>query len=304
MQNPKTSLATEFLLLAILALLWGTSYIFIKIALVDIPPITLIAMRVSISALFLTGVVLWRNDEIPRDGKTWRMLLVQAIFNSIGAWTVLAWGQQYVDSGLASVLNSTSPVFLFFITLFVTRHETVNKAKLIGAMLGVAGVAMIVGPDALRGLGANIGGQAAILLGALLYACGAIYGKRFGTLSAPVTAAGTMVWASIFLIPASLLLDQPWTLTPAPRAIIAVLILSVFCTGMALMIYFRLVRTLGSMGVASQSYLRAGIGVALGALLLGEKIGPLTLAGIFCALSGVAVINWPRKPRPIATNPA
>ncbi|MEQ5775924.1 EamA family transporter [Thalassospira sp. NFXS8] len=304
MQNPKTSLATEFLLLAILALLWGTSYIFIKIALVDIPPITLIAMRVSISALFLTGVVLWRNDKFPRDGKTWRMLLVQAIFNSIGAWTVLAWGQQYVDSGLASVLNSTSPVFLFFITLFVTRHETVNKAKLIGALLGVAGVVMIVGPDALRGLGANIGGQAAILLGALLYACGAIYGKRFGALSAPVTAAGTMVWASICLIPASLLLDQPWTLTPAPRAIIAVLMLSVFCTGMALMIYFRLVRTLGSMGVASQSYLRAGIGVALGALLLGEKIGPLTLAGIFCALSGVAVINWPRKPRPIATNPA
>lgn len=304
MQNPKTSFATEFLLLVILALLWGTSYIFIKIALVDIPPITLIAMRVSISALFLTGVVLWRNDKFPRDGKTWRMLLVQAIFNSIGAWTVLAWGQQYVDSGLASVLNSTSPVFLFFITLFITRHETVNKAKLIGAMLGVAGVVMIVGPDALRGLGANIGGQAAILLGALLYACGAIYGKRFGALSAPVTAAGTMIWASICLIPASLLLDQPWTLTPAPRAIIAVLILSVFCTGMALMIYFRLVRTLGSMGVASQSYLRAGIGVALGVLLLGEKIGPLTLAGIFCALSGVAVINWPRQPRPIATKPA
>ncbi|OSQ40429.1 DMT family transporter [Thalassospira mesophila] len=304
MHSPKTTLATEFLLLAILALLWGSSYIFIKIALEDIPPITLIAMRVGIAALFLTGIVIWQGDKFPRDGKTWRMLLLQAIFNSIGAWTVLAWGQQYVDSGLASVLNSTSPVFLFFITLFVTRHETVNKTKLIGAMLGVSGVIMVVGPGVLNGLGADIGGQAAILLGALLYACGAIYGKRFSKLPATVTAAGTMIWASICLLPASLLLDQPWTLTPAPQTIIAVLVLSVFCTGVALMIYFRLVRTLGSMGVASQSYLRAGIGVALGVLLLGETIGPLTLAGIFCALIGVAIINWPRKPHPIAAKPA
>jgi drug/metabolite transporter (DMT)-like permease len=113
-----------------------------------------------------------------------------------------------------------------------------------------------------------------------------------------------MIWASICLIPASLLIDQPWALTPSPRAIIAVLVLSVFCTGVALMIYFRLVRTLGSMGVASQSYLRAGVGVALGVLLLGEKIDSLTLAGICCALIGVAAINWPRKTRPIATKPA
>ncbi|WP_339781348.1 EamA family transporter [uncultured Thalassospira sp.] len=304
MQTPKTTLAAEFLLLAVLALLWGSSYIFIKIALVDFPPVTLIAARVGIAALFLTGIVMWRGDKFPRDGKTWRMLLIQAIFNSIGAWTVLAWGQQYVDSGLASVLNSTSPVFLFFITLFVTRHETVNTAKLIGSMIGVAGVILIVGPGVLHGLGTDIKGQGAVLLGALLYACGAIYGKRFSGLSATVTAAGTMIWASICLIPASLLIDQPWALTPSPRAIIAVLVLSVFCTGVALMIYFRLVRTLGSMGVASQSYLRAGVGVALGVLLLGEKIDSLTLAGICCALIGVAAINWPRKTRPIATKHA
>ena len=130
--------------------------------------------------------------------------------------------------------------------------------------------------------------------GAILYAGAAIYGKRFNALPATVTAAATMIWASTFLIPASLVLDRPWTLTPSTSAILATLALSVFCTAIALLTYFRLLRTLSSMGVASQSYLRAGIGVVLGALLLGESISSPVLAGILCTLVGVAMINLPR----------
>ncbi|SNZ19563.1 DMT family transporter [Cohaesibacter gelatinilyticus] len=120
--NPRMELA----LLALLALLWGSSYLFIKMAVTEIPPITLIALRVFGAAVFLIIVMRIRSEKLPRDSKTWRMLFLQAIFNSIGAWSVLAWGQQYVDSGLASVLNSTSPIFVFLITATITHHETLD----------------------------------------------------------------------------------------------------------------------------------------------------------------------------------
>lgn len=291
------NLRTELPLLALLALLWGSSYLLIKVAVAEIPPVTLIALRVLGAAIFLLLVMGARCERLPRDARTWRMLLVQAVFNSIGAWTVLAWGQQYVESGLASVLNSTSPVFVFLITALVTRHEALNGRKLVGAVLGVLGVALIVGVDVLRGLGDQVAGQLACLVGAVLYAGAAIYGKRFNHISAIATATGTMIWASLVLVPLALVLDQSWTLTPSPTALAATVILSIVCTGGALLIYFRLVRTLGSMGVASQSYLRAGIGVVLGVLLLGETFTFPVAAGLCAAIGGVALINWPAKGR-------
>ncbi len=291
----------EILLLALLALLWGSSYLFIKIAVESIPPVTLIATRVTIAAAFLLIVMAWQGHRLPKDGKTWRMLFVQAVLNSIGAWTVLAWGQQYVDSGLASVLNSTSPIFVFFITLLFTRHEAVNLPKLIGACLGVVGVALIVGVDVLKGLGQQVAGQLAVLLGAVLYAGAAIYGKKFSHLPPTVTAAGTMIWATACLVPLSVLTEHPWTLKPTGIAILAAIALAAFCTGAALLIYFRLVRTLGSMGVASQSYLRAGVGVILGVVFVGEHITPVVALGLVAAILGVAAINFPaRKKRAVA----
>ncbi len=119
----------ELFLLGVLALLWGSSYLFIKLALVEIPPLTLIASRVSIAAVFLLIVVSWRGERLPREPATWRRLLVQAFLNSIGAWTILAWGQQYVDSGLASVLNSTSPIFVFFITFSHKQTHTATQQQ-------------------------------------------------------------------------------------------------------------------------------------------------------------------------------
>ncbi|MEO1474423.1 MAG: EamA family transporter [Pseudomonadota bacterium] len=292
-----SNLRTELPLLALLALLWGSSYLFIKVAVAEIPPVTLIAIRVLGATIFLLLVMGARSERLPRDARTWRMLLVQSVLNSIGAWTVLAWGQQYVESGLASVLNSTSPIFVFLITALMTRHEALNGRKLAGAVLGLIGVALIVGVDVLRGLGDQVAGQVACLIGAALYAGAAIYGKRFGHISAVATATGTMIWASVVLVPLALLLDRPWTLAPSLMTLAATAVLSIICTGVALLIYFRLVRTLGSMGVASQSYLRAGIGVLLGLVFLRETFTLPVAAGLGAAIAGVALINWPAKKR-------
>lgn len=283
--------AVELALLGLLAFLWGGSYPLLKVAVAEIPPLTVIAVRVAVAAVFLSAVARWQGFAFPRDGGMWRALLVQAVCNSIGAWTLLAWGQRHVDSALAGVLNSTSPIFVFAMTWLWTRHEAVNGRKLIGALMGLAGVVLIIGIDVLQGLGREVLAQAAVLAGAVLYAVAAIYGKRFAGQPAAVTAAGTMIWATICLAPLSLAVDRPWTLQPSLAALLATAALAVFSTALALLLYFRLVRTLGSMGVASQSYLRAGISVVLGMMLLGETISWPVGLGLAAIIGGVAAIN-------------
>ena len=166
---------TEFALLGLLALLWGSSYGFIKLAVTEIPPMTLIAARGTIAAAMLIALVMIRGDKWPTDARTWGMLLVQAFFNGIGAWTLLAWGQQHIDSGLASVLNSTSPIFVVLITLLILRNGTIGPRATFGAFLGLGGVILMIGVGVLDGLGKEIAGQAAALAGAALYACAALY---------------------------------------------------------------------------------------------------------------------------------
>jgi drug/metabolite transporter (DMT)-like permease len=240
-------------------------------------------------------VMRWQGHRLPRDVANWRRLFLQSFFTAWGAWLLLAWGQQYVDSGLAGVLNSTSPVFVFFLTLAVTRHEATSALKLTGALLGVAGVTLIVGVDVLGGLGRQVAAQAAVLLGAFLYGCAAINGKRLSHLPATVTAAAVMLCATAILLPLALAAERPWLLRPPPQALLAAGALAVFCTALALLLYFRLVRTLGSMGVASQAYLRSGVSVVLGVVLLGESFRPAVGFGLAAVILGVAAINLPRR---------
>ena len=286
---------TEFALLGLLALLWGSSYGFIKLAVTEIPPMTLIAARGSIAAAMLIALVMIWGDKWPTDACTWGMLLVQAFFNGIGAWTLLAWGQQHIDSGLASVLNSTSPIFVVLITLLILRNGTIGPRATFGAFLGLGGVILMIGVGVLDGLGKESAGQAAALAGAALYACAALYGRRFTGLPAPVIAATTMLWTAIWLVPAAFIFEDPLTLNPSATAIGAAVALGVFCTGFAVLIYFRLIKTLGPAGVASQAYLRAGLGVLIGVVLFQEVFTLSIAAGLLAAILGVALINTDKR---------
>lgn len=296
MVTDKPNLVVELALLAVLASLWGSSYLFIRVALESIPPLTLVACRATIALAVLIAVMTWRRLRFPRDARTWRKLLVQALLISIGAWTVLAWGQQFVDSGVAAVLNSTSPIFVILITLALRRRVPNGWRGPAGACLGLAGVVMIVGIDALDGIGRQIVAQAAILSGAVLYGGAALYGTRLAHLAPTTAAAGTMLWTCLALIPLSFALEDPLSIAPTPRSLVAAAALGFASTGIALLIYFRLVRTLGSLGVASQAYLRAGVGVLLGVVVLGESMTPVVGLGLATAVLGVALINAPAVP--------
>ena len=186
---------------------------------------------------------------------------------------------------------------MFLFTALITRHESTKPHRLLGAILGVVGVALIVGLNLRSGLEGEVYGQLACLAGAMLYACAAIHGRRFGSIGALATATGTLIWAVAVMVPTALLLDKPWLLSPSVRAMLSTLVLSVACTGLAMLLYFRLLNTLGSMGVASQAYLRAGFGVFLGIVFLGEVLTLQVGLGLFAAIVGVALINWPERNR-------
>jgi drug/metabolite transporter (DMT)-like permease len=208
--------------------------------------------------------------------------------NSTGAWIMLAWGQQYVGAGLAGVLNSTSPLFVFAFAW--VAGQAYGGHQLLGCALGFAGVVLILGPNVLGGLGTENLAELACLFGAVLYAGAAIHGHAFGHINPAVTAAGTMIWASAVLVPAALIADRPWALAPSLPTLFTALALAVLSAGLALLLYVRLVRTLGSLGVASQSYLRAGVALVLGAVLLGEDLSCTAMAGLLAALAGAALI--------------
>lgn len=295
----------EYALLVLLAALWGSSYLALKIAVSELPPITTIAARVSIAAVILVAILYARGDRLPADRRTWRNLFVQSFFSATASWPLLAWGAQRIDSSLAGVLNSTSPIWVFFITLFITRHEKLSWLKFAGAAGGILGVATVIGWSPAGSSGADTPGQVAAVASAMLYACAAVWGTRYSGASVIAVAAGTMVWSSVCLLPLSLLLEQPWMLRPSTEALLATLYLGVVTTAATMMLYFRLVKTLGSLGVASQAYLRAGWSVILGAVVLGEAFTVQIMIGLAGIVLAVTAINAGRAtPTPPAARPS
>jgi drug/metabolite transporter (DMT)-like permease len=287
--------AVELALLALLATLWGASYTFIKLGVATIPPITLIAARTLIAGLLLLAIMRGRGLSLPMDAASWRRFLFQACLNSVIPFTLIAWAERSLDAGLATILNSTAPVFTFLLTFAITRHEPVTARKLFGVLAGLAGICLIVGVQALGGIGEQFVAEIAIVAATICYAGAAIFGRGFRDLDPMAPAAGSLLCGAAILVPLSLVVDHPWTLAPSSSSILALLGLSVFSTALAFVIYFRLIQTLGSVGTTSQAYLRVPIGVAIGVLFLGETLTSTAWIGLGCVVIGVAAMAIPAR---------
>ena len=215
MKNEKSN-AKELVLLLVLSSLWGASYTFVKVGVQTISPVTLIAARTVIAGTILIAIIQWRGLTLPKDATTWRRFFFQACLNSVVPFTLIAWAQQTTDAAVATILNSTSPIFAFLLTVFVTRHEAVTGRKLFGVGAGIVGICLIVGVQAIGGLGQELWAQLAIVAATICYAGAAIFGRNFEGLNPIMPAAGSMICGAIILVPASLIIEKPWTLTPSP----------------------------------------------------------------------------------------
>lgn len=293
--SSRPNVAIELGLLLLLATLWGASYSFIKLGVATIPPVTLIAARTLIAGLLLLTVMRWRGVETPRDGAAWRRFLFQACLNSVIPWTLIAWGERFVDAGLATILNSASPIFTFLLASAVTGGEPPTLRKLFGVTAGMAGICLIVGVAAFHDVGRGLVAEVAIVAATLCYAGAAIFSRGFRGLDPMAPAAGSLLAGAAVLVPASLALDRPWTILPSAGSILALLALAAFSTAAAFAIYFRLIQTLGSVGTTAQAYLRVPVGVALGVVFLGESLSPTAWAGLVCVVAGVAAMTIPPR---------
>jgi len=298
-----TNIAVELALLVALATLWGGSYTFIKLGVATIPPVTLIAARTTVAGLLLLIVMWGRGIRMPTDVATWKRFAFQAVLNSVIPWTLIAWGERYVDAALATILNSAGPVFTFLLTAIVTRHEATTPRKLLGVVAGMVGILLIVGVDAFHDVGRGLIAEAAIVAATICYACAAIFGRSFKGLDPMAPAAGSLLAGAAVLIPASLVLEQPWTLSPSLASVLALLALAVFSTAAAFAIYFRLIQTLGSVGTTAQAYLRVPIGVAISVAFLGETLSQTAWIGLACVVLGVAAMTIPAR-RPAVAKPS
>ena len=289
------NLARELALLLLLATLWGASYTFIRVGLATIPPITLIAARTAIAGIMLWAVMRCRGMRLPSDAANWRRFLFQACLNSVIPWTLLAFGERTLEAGLATILNSTSPIFTVLLSLAVSRREALTPRKLVGVVTGMAGISLIVGVQALGGFGQQLMAQILTVLAAVCYAGAAIFGRGFKNLDPIAPAAGSLICGAAILIPASLSMERPWMLEPSTSSVLALIALAVFSTALAFVIYFRLIRTLGSVGTTAQAYLRVPVGVALGVMLLGERPSATAWIGLACVVVGVGAMTIPAR---------
>ncbi len=287
----------ETALLVTLAFLWGSSFTLIKVAVEDIPPATIVLARLFIGTALLMLLVRLQGISLPKIPALWGGFFIQGILQSALPFTLISWGEQHIDSGLAGLLNSTPPLFTFLILFFLLGQRDAPLRKFIGVTIGLVGVIVTLGPDVLSGLSSSTLGQLAVTGSSISYALAAIYARRFSEQPVVLTAACSMFMATLVMMPISLYFDQPWALTPSTGALWSVAALGVLSTALAMIIYFRLVKTIGAIGVTSGSYLRAGFSVLLGAVFLDESMGPSLVAGFVLILLSVAIVTgqlrWP-----------
>ena len=285
----------SFALVLLLALLWGASYPLLKVAVDTLPPLTVVAIRSLVGGLILLAALGPRVRLLGQvsTGSSLRALSIQSAFNCVIPWILIAWAIPSLDAGLAAILNSLSPIFIFLLTAFVTHHEPVTRRKFAGVVLGLAGVVTIVGVDALAGVGTKTLAELACVAGAFSYAVAGVIGVRFARVTPLVPAAGTTLIAAAVLLPLALVFEHPWTLRPSMPSVLAVLAAAVFSTGLAMVVYFRLLATVGSIAMSSQAYLRILVGVGLGMAFLGETPTPHALVGLGLVVAGVVAMTWP-----------
>jgi len=214
----------------VLSVLWGGSFFFVEVALEELGPLTVVTGRVGLAAAALVGLVYLGGGRMPLTPRLWGAFLVMGALNNLIPFSLIAWGQVHIDSGLASILNATTPLFTVVLAHFLTAEERLTPGRLAGVLLGLCGVAVLIGPEALAGLGLAGLGQVAVLAAALSYAFAGIFGRCFKGLPPAVAAAGMLSATTVMILPLALVVERPWSLSPSGETLGAMLGLALLST--------------------------------------------------------------------------
>ena len=291
-------------LLVLLSFLWGGSFFFAEIALLELPPLTVVLGRVAIATLTLHVVLLVIGQRIPTSLHLWGSFLVMGALNNLIPFSLIVWGQTQITSGLASILNATTPLFAVLVAHVITSDEKLTPNRLAGVIIGFAGAVLMIGPAALEGLSTQALAQLAILTAALTYSFASLYGRRFKGLPPMTIACGQVTCSTILLIPLVLLIDRPFDLAPPSLAAWSALVgIGVFSTALAYILYFKILALAGATNLMLVTFLIPISAMLLGVLFLSETVTSLQLAGMALIGAGLACIDGRLLPAAGLTGP-
>jgi drug/metabolite transporter (DMT)-like permease len=284
----------EWALLLALSLLWGGSFFFTAVAVRELPPLTLVVLRIGLAALLLLAAMSLTGRAMSRAPAARRAFLGIGLLNNAVPFVLIVWAQTQIESGLASILNATTPLATVLVAHLYTRNERLTVNRLIGVLIALLGVVVMVGPQALAGLGIGLVAQLACLAAAVSYACAGVFRRRFRCLGIkPLqTAAGQVTASALLLLPVALAVDRPWDLAmPGPLAWAAVLGLAALSTALAYVVYFRILATAGATNLLLVTFLISVSAILLGVTVLDERLEPLQLLGMALIAMGLAAID-------------
>jgi drug/metabolite transporter (DMT)-like permease len=286
--------ALEWAMLLALSVLWGGSFLFVGVAVKELPPLTLVTLRVSLAAGTLLAMLRLGGIALPREPRIWAALLVMSFLNNVVPFTLIAWGQSHIASGVASIFNATTPLFGVLVAHVWTSDEKATPSRLAGVVVGFAGVTVMMGGAALRTAGVDLLAQSAILIASFCYAVSGVFGRRFTAMGvAPLaTAAGMLTLSSFLLLPLALVVDRPWTLpAPSAAAILSVAALALVSTAFAYLLYFRILAVAGATNLMLVTFLIPISAIVLGASVLGERLALKHFVGMALIGLGLAAID-------------
>ena len=284
----------EWALLGALSVLWGGSFFFVGVAVKELPPLTIVVLRVALAAVVLSVVARIICAPIPRTSRAWRAFLAMGLLNNVLPFVLIVWAQTRVASSVASILNATTPLFTVVVAHCLTSDEKLTIGRAIGVVVGFGGVAVMVGGVAIESRDVNVFAQVGILLAAMSYACAAVFGRRFRAMGVPplASAAGQLLASSIILIPVEFIIDGPWTHAwPSTEAALAVAGLAILSTALAYIVYFRVLATAGAANLSLVTFLIPVTAILLGLCVLHESLEPKHIFGLVLIGIGLACVD-------------
>ena len=284
----------EWMLLVLLSVVWGGSFFFNGIALREFPTLSIVTARVGLAALALLFLMKMLGQGIQLNRQILKAFFGMSFLNNVVPFSLIVWGQQRIASGVASILNATTPLFTMLVAHWFTTDEKINPRRLLGVLTGMGGVGLMMGLDSMESSGFHLLGQSAILLAAFSYGLAGVYGKRFAQLEIPplATATGQLCASSIILIPLSLWIDRPWTMAiPSIEGMGSLLGIALLSTALAYVIYFRLLKTAGATNLLLVTLLIPVSAIILGVFLLDESLEPQHLYGMAVISLGLLIMH-------------
>jgi drug/metabolite transporter (DMT)-like permease len=285
---------SDWLILGVLALIWGGAFLFIGIAVKHVPPLTYVWLRLTIAAVAMWAYLAFKGQKLGLPASAWGSILLLALLNNALPFTLFGWGQTHIASGLASILNATTPIWGVVVAHFLTHDERLSPRKIAGVLLGFGGVATMIGPSLLSSLGTNALAQLACVTASLSYALAAVWARRFRRqgISPLSVTTGQLTAGALMMLPLSMFIDRPWTHAfPPVTALGAITALALFCTAFGYVLYFRLIATSGATNALLVTLLVPPVAIFLGSVFLHETLAPQDFMGLALIALGLAAID-------------